>query len=54
MFEMSYRAGPSAFPPGASPGRSYRFFTGVPVAPFGFGLSYTNFSYAWSQAPPSL
>jgi hypothetical protein len=24
-----------------------RFFTGVPLFPFGFGLSYTNWSYAF-------
>ena len=28
-----------------NPGRTHRFFTGTPVVPFGFGLSYTNFSY---------
>ncbi len=27
-------------------GRTYRYFSGVPLYPFGFGLSYTNFSYA--------
>ena len=26
-------------------GRTYRFFTGVPLFPFGHGLSYTRFSY---------
>ncbi len=26
-----------------APGRSYRFYTGVPVLPFGYGLSYTTF-----------
>ena len=27
-------------------GRTYRFFTGTPLHPFGFGLSYTTFRYS--------
>jgi beta-glucosidase len=27
-------------------GRTYRYFTGVPLYPFGFGLSYTRFRYS--------
>ena len=34
-------------------GRTYRYFTGVPLYPFGFGLSYTNFRYSNLQASRS-
>src|ERR1700752_657876 len=27
-------------------GRTYRYFKGIPLYPFGFGLSYTNFKYS--------
>jgi hypothetical protein len=52
------RPGPSVFarpdcvgkeptcPRGTNPGRTYRFYTGVAVVPFGFGLSYTTWKYA--------
>ena len=36
---------------GTNPGRTYRFFNGKAVVPFGFGLSYTTWSYAVASAP---
>ena len=27
-----------------NPGRTYKYYTGTPVLPFGYGLSYSNFS----------
>jgi hypothetical protein len=45
MFDFGMRPGPSNWPPGTNPGRTYRFYTGTPVVPFGFGLSYTTFTY---------
>jgi len=32
-------------------GRTYRYFTGEPLFPFGFGLSYSSFAYSGLAAP---
>ena len=36
------------------PGRTYRFYTGPTIYPFGYGLSYTNFTHAFALAPSAL
>jgi len=33
-------------PSSSNPGRTYRFYTGKAVFPFGYGLSYTTFNYS--------
>ena len=35
----------------AMQGRTYRYFNGEIEYPFGFGMSYTKFDYAWNQQP---
>ena len=45
MTDQSMRPGPG------NPGRTYKFYTGQPVYPFGAGLSYSNFSYQILTAP---
>jgi len=44
----------SRCPNGTNPGRTYRFYTGTAVVPFGFGLSYTTFTYKIAQYPQNV
>ena len=39
---------------GTNPGRTHRFFNGTAVIPFGFGLSYTSWSYSVVSRPSSV
>ena len=39
---------------GTNPGRTHRFFSGAPVVPFGYGLSYSSFSYGITSAPAEV
>lgn len=34
---------------GSYPGRTYKWYTGKPVLPFGYGLHYTQFDFEWEQ-----
>ncbi len=37
----------------AAPGRTHWYYSGVPLYPFGFGLSYANFTYSDLAVTPS-
>jgi len=41
MFDQNIRPNPAT----GNPGRTYKWYTGTPVYPFGYGLSYSSFSY---------
>ena len=45
MFDMNLR------PSTSFPGRTYKWYSGKPVVPFGYGLHYTNFAFAWDSVP---
>lgn len=48
MTNMAMRAS------GGYPGRTYRFYNGPVVFPYGFGLSYTTFTHSLAQAPTEI
>lgn len=50
MTNMGLRADPAR----GYPGRTYRFYKGPVVFPFGHGLSYTTFHHSLAQAPTTV
>ncbi|XP_051127739.1 beta-D-xylosidase 1 [Andrographis paniculata] len=50
MTDMAMHADPSR----GYPGRTYRFYKGPNVFPFGFGLSYTSFRHTLAHGPTKL
>jgi beta-D-xylosidase 4 len=47
MKDMSLR------PSDTNPGRTYMWYTGTPVFPFAYGLSYSEFNYVWFNPQPT-
>ncbi|KAK4283417.1 hypothetical protein QN277_000367 [Acacia crassicarpa] len=50
MTTMDMRPNPAT----GYPGRTYRFYKGPVVFPFGYGLSYTRFTHTLAQAPKEV
>lgn len=50
MTNMDLRANPGT----GYPGRTYRFYKGPVIFPFGHGLSYSTFSHSLAQGPTSI
>ncbi|KAG6575099.1 Beta-D-xylosidase 1, partial [Cucurbita argyrosperma subsp. sororia] len=50
MTNMGLRPDPST----GYPGRTYRFYKGPVIFPFGFGLSYSKFSHSIAEAPTRI
>lgn len=54
VFESSADVSPSIdYNMSTYPGRTYRYFQGEPLIPFGFGLSYTEFEYSQLVISPN-
>ncbi|OJJ42779.1 hypothetical protein ASPZODRAFT_2119063 [Penicilliopsis zonata CBS 506.65] len=45
LYDMNLRPNASA----SFPGRTYKWYTGDAVVPFGFGLHYTDFAFEWAS-----
>lgn len=45
IFDINLRPNPDR----SFPGRTYKWYTGIPVIPFGYGLHYTEFDFEWEE-----